>query len=301
MQHSPILTVFLLNLFILVSLNVFAQPDWKKSIKWIRITSSNTAFPDKARLNGYTYEEKFFDAAAHYSDSSVLMVISDHLQKPKEIDLVFWFHGWNNNIDSAVAYFQLAAQFVEANSNAVLVLVETAKNAPDSYAGKLEQPNVFAGLVEDVIKALKNEKQISGNCRTGNIILAGHSGAYRAIAFILQIGGVPIQEVELFDALYSQTDKFINWIRKDSKSRFIHWYTNHGGGTDEVSVQMMDELKSTNISYTLTEEKDVSLPMIRSNRIFFIHSKREHNDIINNPDNFKLLLTGSPALFLHAK
>jgi len=295
MRSSQILTGFFLKIFILVSISAVAQTDWKKNIKRIRITSSHTAFPDTARLNGNTYDGKFFDAAAHYSDSNVLMVVPKRLQKRNHVDLIFWFHGWNNNIDSADVFFQLAEQFVLSNSNAVLVLAETAKNAPDSYGGKLEQPNVFAGLVNDVLAALKKGKCITNTCTAGNIILAGHSGAYRTIAFILQNGGVQIKEVELFDALYGQTDKFINWIQKDSVNRFIHWYTNHGGGTDEVSVQMMDTLRKINIPFVLMEEKDVSGPLLQSGSVLFIHSNREHNDIINSPGNFKLLLANSSA------
>jgi hypothetical protein len=296
MRSSQILTGFFLKIFMLVSISAAAQTDWKKNTRRIRITSSHTAFPDTARLNGYTYDGKFFEAAAHYSDNTVLIAVPKRLQKRNHVDLIFWFHGWNNNIDSADIFFQLAEQFALSNSNAVLVLAETAKNAPDSYGGKLEQPNVFAGLVNDVLAALKKGKCITSTCNAGNIILAGHSGAYRTIAYILQNGGVPVREVELFDALYSQTDKFINWIQKDSVNRFIHWYTNHGGGTDEVSVQMMDTLRKINIPFVWMEEKYVTAPLLQSGRILFIHSTREHNDIINNPGNFKLLLTSTAAL-----
>jgi hypothetical protein len=277
-----------------------AQPDPKKNFSWIRITSSHTAFPDKARSNGYSYEGKFFDAVGHYSDSTVLMVVPKSIRKQEKVDLVFWFHGWNNNIDTASAYFQIEQQFTGADCGAVLVLAETAKNAPDSYGGKLEQPGDFAGLVEDVMATLKKEKQIAEHCKPGNIILAGHSGAYRAMAYILQNGGAPVREVELFDALYSQVDKFLYWIQKDKDNRFIHWYTNHGGGTDEVSAQMMDTLRKTNTSFILSEENNVTPSLLQTGRIFFIHSEREHNEIISNPPNFKLLLKGSsvciPAL-----
>ena len=44
------------------------------------------------------------------------------------------------------------------------------------------------------------------------LILAGHSGAYRVMANILQNGNVPVNEVILFDALYAETDKFMIWL-----------------------------------------------------------------------------------------
>ena len=290
MKGYIILTWLFSIAFNSVSLTIKAQPDWKL----LRFTSSHTAFPDTNRRDGYTYDGKFFDAATHYTDSSALVVIPKYLQKDGFIDLVFWFHGWNNNIDSALSFFQLAEQFSRAHTGSVLVLAETAKDAPDSYAGKLEQPAVFSALVNDIINALKKQKYISANCLPGNITLAGHSGAYRAIAYILQNAGTTIHEVDLFDALYSQTDKFINWIQKDGSNRFINWYTNHGGGTDEVSAQMMGELKKINIPFASMEEEDITKSLIQSARVLFVHSPREHNDIIHNPDHFRLLLESTP-------
>jgi hypothetical protein len=266
-----------------------AQADWTRQAKVIRSHSAHTAFPDEKRAAGYTYDGKFYDGS-HYNDSSVLLVVPKGLRRQDKVDLVFWFHGWQNNIDSANAYFHLAEQFIQSGKKAVLVLAETGKNVSDSYGGKLEQPDVFAGLVNDIAAVLKKEKVMSQKGKAGNIVLAGHSGAYRIIAFMLQNGGVPVQEVLLFDALYSQADKYTSWIQKDSANRFVHWYTSLGGGTDEVSVQMMDELKKINIPFIAAEETAVTPADIHSNRIVFVHSARKHNDVIFNPNSFQLLL-----------
>ena len=204
--------------------------------------------------------------------------------------MIFWFHGWGNNIDTALSEYGLSRQFADAAVNAVLVLPETARNAPDSYGGKLEQKNTFCSLVNDVLKKLAAMNVISNNARAGNIILAGHSGAYRVIAFILANGETPVDQVFLFDALYGQTDKFLSWIQQSDKHRFINWYTNHGGGTDEVSIQFMKQLDDFKMPYQLVEEPAVDRSIIQNNRILFVHSAREHNVIINRPDNFQLIL-----------
>ncbi len=284
---TPLLLIFCLNTNTLLA----QGPAGTATI--VRISSSHTAFPDTGRANGHTYDGKLYDAAMHYSDSSVLIVVPPDFRKQKELSIVFWFHGWFNNIDSCNTFFQIAGQFLQANKNAILVLAETSKNAPDSYGGKLEQANMFANLVEDIMKALKERKIIRENCRPGNITLAGHSGAYRVIAYILQNGGLPVSDVLLFDALYSQVDKFTQWIEAGKQHRFVHWYTNHGGGTDEVSVDMMNGLKEKKIPFVLLEEKDANRSILQSNRIVFVHSLREHNEVINQPDNFMLLLQSS--------
>jgi hypothetical protein len=262
----------------------------------IRISSAHTAFPDTGRIQGHVYDSVLYEAGAHYTDSNILILAPEHLVPGKKLDLVFWFHGWRNNIDTAIVYYHLADQFLAANRNAVLVLSETAKNAPDSYGGKLENPAVFKALVNDVLAELKKRNKIGPQCQAGNILLAGHSGAYRVIARILAYGEMKIQEVQLFDALYGERDLFDQWLRSDPHNRLINWYTDVGGGTDEESIKMMDQLKKEGLPVWFTEESAMKAADLSSNAIVFIHSKRAHNDIIFNPDNFRIMLEASPIL-----
>ncbi len=261
----------------------------------LKIASSNTSFPDTGRMNGHMYDGNFYDLAHHYMDSSVILVAPQILKAKKHVDLIFWFHGWNNNIDSAIVKYKLSRQFADSKVNAVLVLAETAKNAPDSYGGKLEQPDVFKNLLKDVLTTLRKQKMISAECEYGNIILAGHSGAYRVMANILQNGNVPVKQVVLFDALYTETDKFLNWIQADTSNRFINLYTNYGGTDDETKV-MLNKLYALHINVDTIEEKDVAGSFLRANKIVFIHSLNKHDYIINDPDNLKLFIENSPFL-----
>jgi hypothetical protein len=273
----------------------FAQKENEPQI--FRITSAYTSFPDTARATGHTYSKVLYPAALHYSDSSVLIIVPPHFKTGKHVDVVFWFHGWRNNIDTAAVYFELIKQFLASNRNAVLVLPETAKNAPDSYGGKLEQQAVFKNLLKDVLHKLKAEKIIGKRAKPENIVLAGHSGAFRLMAYILQNGGVEVKQVILFDGLYSQVDKYTAWIQADASHQFINLYTNKGGGTDEVSDKMMQLLREKNIPFINPEEKDVHTPMLKTNQVIFIHSLKEHNDVINRPDyNFRLFIENSNAL-----
>ncbi len=260
-----------------------------------KITSSNTSFPDTGRMQGHVYNNVLYNTADHYSDSSVIIITPKNFVAKKKVDMIFWFHGWNNNIDSALIEYGLSRQFAEADVNAVLVLAETAKNAPDSYSGKLEQKNTFHELVKDVLKKLVDMHVISARDRAGNVILSGHSGAYRVIANILQNGNVPVNEVILFDALYADTDKFVNWLTADKHHRFIDLYTNHGGTYDETK-DMMRQITNLNLPVDSLEEVDATPSVIKDNKIIFIHSLHEHNDIIQHPDNFKLFIKNSPFL-----
>ena len=264
-------------------------------LRYFKITSRYTSFPDTGRASGHLYDSVLYTATEHYSDSSVLIITPKHFKANASVDFIFWFHGWNNNIDTALIEYGLSRQFAEADVNAVLVLAETAKNAPDSYGGKLEQKNTFEKLVKDVIKELVHMHVISARDRAGNMILAGHSGAYRVMANILQNGNVPVNEVILFDALYADTDKFMSWLTPDKNHRFIDLYTNHGGTYDETK-NMMHQITNVNLPVDSLEEVDVTPAILKDNKIIFIHTLHEHNDIIQHPDNFELYIENSPFL-----
>jgi hypothetical protein len=260
-----------------------------------KITSSNTSFPDTGRLNGHVYNNISYNKADHYTDSSVIIIAPKNFKAKKKVDMVFWFHGWNNNIDSALIRYGLSRQFAEAGVNAVLVLAETAKDAPDSYGGKLEQKNTFRKLVNDVLHELVLMHVVSARVQAGKVILAGHSGGYRVMANIVQSGNVPVNEVILFDALYADTDKFMNWLTADRHHRFIDLYTNHGGTFDETK-DMMRQVKDLNIAADSLEEANVTPRVIRNHKIIFIHTQHEHDFIIQHPDNLKLFIETSPFL-----
>jgi len=281
-------------LLLLMAIRAIAQgtPEYRM----LHFSSAHTSFPDTGRVNGHWYDNVLYTAADHYQDSSVLLIVPNHLKATRKIDLIFWFHGWRNNIDTAAEFYKLTKQFLASRRNAVLVLAETAKNAPDSYGGKLEEPGLFQALVHDVLQELKEKGIVQNRIEPGNIVLAGHSGAFRVIAYILENGGMRVQEVFLFDALYSQLDQYEDWLYQNSSHHFVHWFTNQGGGTDEMSDTMMVHLKNHQVDFVRIEEVNISPETIKSNRILFVHSLREHNVIINDPDDFQLLLENSFVL-----
>lgn len=286
MKFFPI-TLLLLPI---LPLRLFAQEG--NNVIIFHISSSHTSFPDTGRAKGHMYDKVLYTAAEHYNDSTVLIMAPKNLDARKKADIVFWFHGWRNNVDNAAKRYELTKQFIESRRNAILVLAETARDAPDSYGGKLENPGVFKALVADVLNGLKNRGIIRKKCKAGHILLGGHSGAYRVMARIIKNGGVPVDEVMLFDALYAETDIFIDWIKADADHRFINLFTDHGGTLDETRtmIRLLNGADKLQI-----EEKDVVPAQYRSQRVLFIHSLKQHDDIVN-PDNFRDMLENNPFL-----
>ncbi len=240
---------------------------------------TSAPFPHPDRANGRIYNGTTYPASIHYSDSSVAIFIPKGFEPKKKIDLVIYFHGWYNNIDSACAQYALIEQFCEAKKNAVFVFPEGPKNSPDSFGGRVEETDGLKNLVADVLRYLKTSKKISSGT-VGNIVLAGHSGAFRVISFALMRGGLTqnVSDVILFDALYGDTEKFTHWI-ENSNGRFVNIFTDDGGTKNE-SENLMADLTGWGIPFLTKEEKDLTIDDLKKNRLIFIHSALTHNEVI---------------------
>jgi len=255
-------------------------------------TSDHTMFPHEKRAQGHTYEAKTYAADVHYSDRTVAIFVPKGFRAGDATSLVFYFHGWRNNVDDTLKQYRIAEQLAASGVNAVLVLAEGPKNAPDSFGGKLEETGVFASLVSDVLSTLK-ARGVIAKTRPGAIVLAGHSGAYRVMAFILARGGLTanIREVYLFDAVYGQTEKFAHWIDR-FPGKLIDIHTAEGGTRGE-SLDLMDDLRAWNIPFVAVPESAVTQDLLRKNRLVFIDSALAHDDVVAKNEQLRAFLSAS--------
>lgn len=253
-------------------------------------TSSHSMFPHPERMNGHRYGDTLFSFEASYNDSSVAIFVPDHFNSGKSVDLVFYFHGWGNSIQESIDKFDLLNQFSASQKNAIFVFPEGPKDASDSFGGKLEEKDVFKGLVGDVLVFLKEQKIIK-KAVPGKIILAGHSGAYRVMSFILNRGGLTqhISEVYLFDALYAGLEKYSYWLEKYD-GRLVN-ITTPNGGTRANSQTLLDDLEDWNIPYQKYEKNELDLEELSTEKVVTIFCTLQHSEVIN--PYFKLFLMSS--------
>lgn len=265
-----------------------------------KIYSANSLFPHSLRAEGHTYVDNFYPAAGHYQDSTVAIYIPPGFQKAEKTDLLFYFHGWWNNIDSAMSTFRIAEQFAASSRNAIFVFPEGPRNSPDSFGGKLEEAGKFKLLVEEVIDVLKKNQKISTN-RVANITLAGHSGAYRVMGKILHHGGLTnhINEVMLFDGLYGEFDSYAKWVLNDESHRFIH-ITTSNGGTWKNSLNFLTRLDSLHTPYLRIDGNDINDEQLNRHNIVFIFSPLGHNEVIQ-PFFQQFLRSSRDSYLLHKK
>ncbi len=253
---------------------------------------ASAPFPHPLRAGGHTYGGKTFPAALHYSDSSVAIFVPKGFRATEAADIVVYFHGWYNSIDSACAQFALIEQFCESGKNALFVFPEGPKHSPDSFGGRMEEKDGLRMLVADVMQYLQ-KKNVVKEGKVGRIILAGHSGAYRVIAYCLMRGGMTgnISDVILFDALYGHTEKFAYWIDR-YKGRFINIYTDDGGTKNE-SLNLMADLDGWGIPYATAEDSAVTRQLLQQHRLLFIHTDLTHNEVIAKRRQFREYLLTS--------
>lgn len=270
-------------------MNLSAQStDFSKYGTLHRFEFANTMFPDSERDSGHVYNGEHYSKAEHYSDSTTLVFVPDYLNLENTFDIVFYFHGWWNNVDSSLTGFNLIEQFHASGRNAVLVLTEGPKNSADSFGGKLEEKGVFKLLVDEIMNEL--ETVYETNLEFDNVSLAGQSGGYRVISFILLHGGLTdkINEVILFDALYADVEKYSYWL-DHYDGRFINIYTPNGG-TKYESENLMLCLTAWGIPFTLIKNDDFTEEQLKGNRIIFIASALGHNDVISKKNQFEKFL-----------
>ncbi|HEY9174477.1 MAG TPA: hypothetical protein VI136_19510 [Verrucomicrobiae bacterium] len=244
-------------------------------------------YPHPSRAEGHQYKDRFFPAAQHYSDSTVAIFIPKGFRESPRLDVVVHFHGWGNSVEGTLRRFQLIEQFVESGKNAILVVPEGPKNASDSAGGKLEDPDGFKRFAGELIAALQAHAGFTNkHSALGRIILSGHSGGYKVIAFILDRGGLSAQisEVWLFDALYAETEKFLAWWDQ-RHGRLLNICTESGGTKDDTEA-MMALLKQRNTPFLARPDIEVTPDELKSGKLIFLSTDLGHNDVLEKRKTF---------------
>ena len=253
------------------------------------VTRFRTApFPDLTRRrDDYQYRDESYPVLKHYTDSTVAIFIPKSFQANATLDIVVHFHGWRNTATNVLRQFELIEQFTASQRNAVLVVPQGPREAPDSSGGKLEGAGGFVRFIEELRLTLGDQSGLGTNAAIGRIILSGHSGGYRVMAAILDRGGLrpQIREVWLFDGLYADADKYQAWISQ-SGGRLLNIYTD-GGGTKDDSEAMLKWMEQYKVKFLAAEDTRVTPDELRTNRVVFLHTDLGHNDVLAKRKTFQ--------------
>jgi len=194
----------------------------------------------------------FPTTSSGYQDSTVFAFIPHHhrVARDASVSVVVHFHGHNTTAERALAAHQLREQLFESKQNAILLVPQLAVMAPDSAAGKLENPGGLARMIADALRVLDcaqvraatGPAALAPGATVGRTCVSAHSGGYHAAAAVLRSGGVAVHEVYLFDALYADVDVFKDWVvagrgkPMGARHKLVSYYT---AGHTEVNTRAL--------------------------------------------------------------
>jgi len=248
---------------------------------------SSAPFPHPDRAQGHAYHDEFYSTKFHYLDSTVGIFIPKGFRAGDKIDFVVHFHGWRHTVAGTLPEYNLIDQFVDSGKNAILIVPQGPKDAPDSFGGKLEDTNGFKTFMNEALEKLRGSGVLGRNdFGAGNVIISGHSGGYHVMAAILDHGGMSdkIKETWLFDALYGGTEDYVGWQKRED-GRLLDIYTDHGG-TKEETENLMAKYKKEGVSFFASEEAATTPENLATNKIVFLHTDLVHNDVVSKRGEF---------------
>lgn len=258
-----------------------AAIDWEDSDlgQTAIVRMKSAPFPHASRANGFKNGDKLFPRDPHYLDNRVVLFIPKGYRPEKRTDLLIYLHGHFNNIHRAMFESRLREQVVASGRNVILVFPEGPKEAPDSGGGRLEEKDGLRHLVEEALDVVAAEKKIRGKA-LGRVALAGHSGAYRGIAFCLEKGGLEdhVGPVCLLDASYGLQDNFVDWLASRPDARLFSVFTAH---LADKNAYLMMHLRKRDVPYVLLDEEEATEAKLAVTRVVFVRTQKlNHNQTV---------------------
>jgi hypothetical protein len=200
--------------------------------------------------NGRTFllqlDHGVFPASA--SHPSALVYAPDGFDATPPLNVVVYLHGFYNCVENVVRSsgkactpghpvrqaYALTAQLEASRKNALLVIPEVAYDQANADPGQLGVDGGLTALIDEVLGKIPDVGSFTLD-DLGRVVVASHSGGYRAAAGAAQRGGLYVNEVWLLDSLYGSTDDFDAWVQSDLGSfgdasrRLADIYTGWGG------------------------------------------------------------------------
>jgi len=180
------------------------------------IPLKTSPFPHESRKEGLQGKTTQIPYAGHYDDSTVGFVIPPGYAPNKQVDLIVHFHGHNNRVAKELREFKFAEMLEASGKNAILLLPQGPRDAADSSGGRLEERGALKPFVEEAIAILVAAGKVPQGATVRHLVLSGHSGGYRVIAYCLRHGGMEghVRAVWLWDATYDKLEDYAAWLAR---------------------------------------------------------------------------------------
>ncbi len=195
-----------------------------------------------------------------FSDPTVLAFVPDHLRvgAGRELDVVVFFHGHGTTAREAMTRQRLREQLSESRQNAILVVPQGPVRAGVGDFGRLMARGGLARLLDEVRSLLGSPSATAAlgaaSCarasRVAKVVVAAHSGGYRAAAAAVARSGSDVREAWLFDALYGEAEAFRDWLLAAPEERKLVSFAIAGEPLRE-SLALAAELRTRGVEVLL--------------------------------------------------
>ncbi len=246
-----------------------------------RIPAARTATCTKASL---------YDATRHYSDSTVALYVPARFRRTGATDFVVHFHGWNNDVRRVLPRYRLREQLDASGRNAILIVPQGPKDAPDSGDGKLElDAGGFERFMGEIAAWLRSAGVVESTA-IGNIVLTAHSGGYGGAGGVLTHGEMndAISDVVLFDAAYGYYAAFASWTLATPAHHLLSVFTDDTSTGNTALMGMVQQPKPNlfvRLGDALTlEQLQTRLPT------FVLTTAIAHDELLTAKDWYALFL-----------
>jgi hypothetical protein len=181
---------------------------------------------------------------------SALVYLPQGFDPTPPLNVIVYIHGFYNCVTNVVRAsgkscsahgtvrnaYNLEAQLEAAHKNVMLLVPEVAFDQANPDPGKLAVEDGFKNLLAETLTKVPEVSGLTVD-DVGEVIVASHSGGYKAAAGIALHGGVPVSEIFLLDSLYGSTADYDAWVNMDLSSfsgatpmrRLAIVYTGTGG------------------------------------------------------------------------
>lgn len=189
-------------------------------------------------------------AFVHPQAPEVVVHAPAHWISSPPLQLNIFLHGWNGcaNVlmrsgpsrcagtktlptDSPREGWGLAVEHDAANTLALFVIAQLAYLKRDTSPGRFIEQGMFRTFLEETLTAISKSHSLSTlrYSDIGSLTLLAHSAGYRAALAILENGDVAdkVANVVLFDALYAEHSRFIEWASGAPHRLLISYFQGH--------------------------------------------------------------------------
>lgn len=246
-------------------------------------------FPHPSRAAGHDYSGVHY-GADRYKDPTVGIFLPPGYRAGQAVDYIVHFHGWNNDVRNVFDRYRLREQLTQSGRNAILIVPQGPKDAPDSGDGRLElDANGLATFLSDVTAYLHGAALLPAT-QIGRVVLTAHSGGYGGAGGSLLRGGMDahISDVILFDSAYGYYDAFASWAKASPERHLLSLFT---GDTSTGNAALMGMLQAPKPNLYVYLARDMTLEKLRTRAATFVLTTDvPHDELMQKFDWYALFL-----------